>query len=167
MRRLIAITFAAFLLPAQAETPPIACDTYDVAFCFPKGRDTVVTQRWSEGSEVYEVARHGTPLMTIRTGPPGRSHPGRISLKHYQEDGFDIDIGLIEDAPGDKVVDILVGYPDGQRLRVSTAGAEGRKMLVDVMSDFRPCRRRWFAGIECEDTSLFTPADAELIRNFP
>ena len=38
-------------------------------------------------------------------------------------------------------------------------------MLADVMSNFRPCRRQWFAGIACEDTPLFTPADAELIFN--
>jgi hypothetical protein len=167
MRPWIALAFAAYLLPAQAETPPIACDTYGVAFCFPKGRDTVVTQRWSEGQELYEVTSRETLLMSIRTGAPERRHAGRISLKHYQEDGFDIDIGLIEAAPGDKVVDILVGYPDGQALHVSVAGAEGRKMLADVMSNFRPCRRHWFAGIECEDTPLFTPADAELIRNIP
>jgi len=166
MRLLIAIAFAAFLCPAQAETPPVACDTYDVAFCFPKG-DTVVTQRRSDGYEVYEVSRRETPLMSIRTGPQVRSHASRVSLKHYQEDGFDIDIGLIEGAPGDKVVDILVGYPDGRSLHVASVGAEGRKMLADVMSNFRPCRRQWFAGIACEDTPLFTPADAELIRNIP
>jgi len=165
MRILLAGVLVAFLLPANAETPPIACDTYDVAFCFPKGRDTVVSQRWSDGFEVYDVTKRGALLISIQRGTTVRSHPRRISLKHHQKNDFDIDIGFVEDVPGDKRVDILVGYPDGQTLHVSTTGAEGRQLLAYVMSNFRPCRRQWFAGVECDATPLFNPADERLVRS--
>ena len=165
MRTLMAFAFAACVLPAQAETPPVSCAVFDSSFCFRSHRHTVVTQRSAPDAEIYSVSTSdGHPLYSVHAGSMPTRPQARTSLKHYKEDGFDIDIGVVAGDSGERVLDLVVHYPDGRRLHLDAVGRDGREALADVMPNFRPCARRGFTSIDCEERPLFNPADAELIR---
>lgn len=166
MRTWFAILCALFMFPAQAETPPIACDVFDSSFCFAKSRSEVVTLRSGPDFDIYRVSTQDDhPLFSIYVGMAPSRQKGRVNLGKYRKDGVDVDIAAVKTPSGTQVVDILVGLPNGIQLHVFGAGdKEGREALADVMSNFRRCQRKGFSGIVCENGSLFKPADANLIR---
>jgi hypothetical protein len=166
MRPLIAFAFSVFLLSAQAETPPMSCNVFDYTFCFRKDRSDMVTHRSGPDFDIYNVStRDDVPLFSIYAGMAPSRQPGRLSLKQYRNDGVDIDIGVVTTPSGTKVADVLVGLPRGEYVHVFGAvDRQGREALAEVMPNFRHCKKRWFTSVDCENGSLFKPADADLIR---